>query len=83
MSNVSSINDPSSERKRSFSFSDEGPILETLDYAIRISAVHRPFYISICILYSAYADYAAHYVSTVYSVCGCFHIACCLIIDAR
>ena len=35
MSNVSSINDPSSERKRSFSFSDEGPILETLDYAIR------------------------------------------------
>ena len=49
MSNVSSINDPSSERKRSFSFSDEGPILETLDYAIRISAVHRPFYILICI----------------------------------
>ena len=30
---------------------DEGPMLETLDYTIRIGStvVHRPFYISICI----------------------------------
>ena len=33
------------------SHSDEGPMLETLDYAIRIGSivVYRPFYISICI----------------------------------
>ena len=29
--------------------SDEGPMLETLDYTIRIGSIHRPFYISICI----------------------------------
>ena len=27
--------------------SDEGPTLETLDFAFRWSAVHQPFYISI------------------------------------
>ena len=42
-SNVSSIG-PSSERKK------KGPMLETLDYTIRIpySQLHRPFCISIC-----------------------------------
>ena len=29
--------------------SDEGPMLETLDYILSVLAVHRPFYISICI----------------------------------
>ena len=28
--------------------SDEGPMLETLDYTIRIGSTHWPFYISIC-----------------------------------
>ena len=29
--------------------SDEGPMLETLDHILSVLAVHRPFYISICI----------------------------------
>ena len=39
------------EHKPIFFLSDQGPMLETLDYTIRVSvlAVHRPFYISICI----------------------------------
>ena len=31
------------------SLSDKVPMLETLDYTIRIGSIHRPFYISICI----------------------------------
>ena len=29
--------------------SDKVPMLETLNYTIRIGSIHRPFYISICI----------------------------------
>ena len=36
--------DPSSERNRTCFLSDEGPMLETLDYILSV-AVHRPFYI--------------------------------------
>ena len=32
--------------------SDEGPMLETLDYILSVLAVHRPFYISISLTYT-------------------------------
>ena len=41
--------------------SDEGPTLETLDYTIRILAVHQLFYISICIS-TLRTQYTVHYV---------------------
>ena len=28
--------------------SDEGPLLKTLDFTIRIGSIHQPLYISIC-----------------------------------
>ena len=37
------------QRALALFLSDEGPMLETLDYILSVLAVHRPFYISICI----------------------------------
>ena len=53
-SNVSSIG-PSSERRAN---ADEGPMLETLDYTIRIGSTPTFLYFDLYL----YSTYAAHYV---------------------